>query len=87
MRNFRLLVISLAIGAMIVFSVTGSIAAEKLLIKSSDVHGDGYPTVEAIKYMGELLDKWTNGRLKIQVYGSMQLGGEKEALEQVQVGA
>ncbi|MCP4623576.1 MAG: hypothetical protein GY850_08600 [bacterium] len=37
--------------------------------------------------MGELLDKWTNGRLTIQVYGSMQLGGEKEALEQVQVGA
>jgi len=72
---------------MIVFSVSGSIAAEKLIIKSSDVHGDGYPTVEAIKYMGQLLDKWTNGRLTIQVYGSMQLGGEKEALEQVQVGA
>lgn len=87
MRSFRLLVISLAIGVMIVFSATGTIAAEKLLIKSSDVHGDGYPTVEAIKYMGELLDKWTNGRLTIQVYGSMQLGGEKEALEQVQVGA
>jgi tripartite ATP-independent transporter DctP family solute receptor len=64
-----------------------AMAADKMIIKSSDVHGDGYPTVEAIKYMGELLDKWTNGRLTIQVYGSMQLGGEKEALEQVQVGA
>ncbi|MBD3308188.1 DctP family TRAP transporter solute-binding subunit [candidate division KSB3 bacterium] len=62
-------------------------AADKLVIKSSDVHGDGYPTVEAIKYMGELLDTWTNGRITIQVFGSMQLGGEKEALEQVQVGA
>jgi len=64
-----------------------AMAADKMVIKSSDVHGDGYPTVEAIKYMGELLDNWTNGRLTIQVYGSMQLGGEKEALEQVQVGA
>jgi len=64
-----------------------AMAADKLVIKSSDVHGDGYPTVEAIKYMGELLDTWTNGRLTIQVYGAMQLGGEKEALEQVQVGA
>jgi len=87
MKSLRLLVISLAVCVMIVFSATGTIAAEKLLIKSSDVHGDGYPTVEAIKYMGELLDKWTSGRLTIQVYGSMQLGGEKEALEQVQVGA
>jgi tripartite ATP-independent transporter DctP family solute receptor len=64
-----------------------AVAADKMVIKSSDVHGDGYPTVESIKYMGELLDKWTNGRITIEVYGSMQLGGEKEALEQVQVGA
>jgi len=68
-------------------SATGIFAADKILIKSSDVHGDGYPTVEAIKYMGDLLSRWTNGRLSIQVFGSMQLGGEKEALEQVQVGA
>jgi tripartite ATP-independent transporter DctP family solute receptor len=67
--------------------ITSAVAADKLVIKSSDVHGDGYPTVESIKYMGELLDKWTNGRITIEVYGSMQLGGEKEALEQVQVGA
>ena len=66
---------------------SSAFGADKMVIKSSDVHGDGYPTVEAIKFMGDLLDKWTNGRLTIEVYGSMQLGGEKEALEQVQVGA
>ncbi|MCP4623575.1 MAG: hypothetical protein GY850_08595 [bacterium] len=26
-----------------------AMAADKMVIKSSDVHGDGYPTVEAIK--------------------------------------
>ena len=81
----RLVVILLTV-CLLAFGAS-AMAASKMVIKSSDVHGDGYPTVEAIKYMGELLDSWTKGRLTIQVYGSMQLGGEKEALEQVQVGA
>jgi len=64
-----------------------SVNAHALEIKSSDVHPMGYPTTEAIVYMGELLSDWTNGRLNIEVFHSMQLGGEKEALEQVQLGA
>jgi len=62
-------------------------AASALEIKSSDVHPMGYPTTDAIQYMGELLETWTSGRMQIQIFHSMQLGGEKEALEQVQVGA
>ena len=61
--------------------------AGALEIKSSDVHAMGYPTTEAIAYMGDLLSQWTNGRLTIKIFHSMQLGGEKEALEQVQLGA
>ena len=37
--------------------------------------------------MGKKLEKATNGRLSIQMYPSMQLGGEKEAIEQAQLGA
>src|SRR5258706_10952059 len=37
--------------------------------------------------MGKKLDKATNGRITIQMYPSMQLGGEKEMIEQAQVGA
>ena len=33
------------------------------------------------------LEKETNGRISIQMYPSMQLGGEKEMIEQAQVGA
>ncbi len=62
-------------------------SASALEIKSSDVHPMGYPTTDAIQYMGELLETWTSGRMKINIFHSMQLGGEKEALEQVQVGA
>jgi len=37
--------------------------------------------------MGKKLEKETNGRLTMQMYHSMQLGGEKEMIEQAQVGA
>jgi tripartite ATP-independent transporter DctP family solute receptor len=62
-------------------------AQEKMVLKASDVHPDGYPTVAAIVSMGKKLDAATNGRLSVQMYPSMQLGGEKEAIEQAQVGA
>jgi tripartite ATP-independent transporter DctP family solute receptor len=47
----------------------------------------GYPTTDAIQFMGEWLEEQTDGELSITIYHSMQLGGEKEALEQVQLGA
>src|SRR5450432_3113594 len=62
-------------------------AQQKLVLKASDVHPEGYPTVAAVENMGKKLDKATNGRLSVQMYASMQLGGEKEAIEQAQVGA
>ena len=59
----------------------------KMVLKASDVHPLGYPTVEAIVRMGKKLEASTNGRLSVQMYPAMQLGGEKEMLEQTQVGA
>jgi tripartite ATP-independent transporter DctP family solute receptor len=37
--------------------------------------------------MGKKLEAQTNGRISIQMYPQMQLGGEKEMIEQAQVGA
>ena len=64
-----------------------ALAQQKMVMKASDVHPVGYPTVVAVENMGKKLEKATNGRLSIQMYPSMQLGGEKEAIEQAQVGA
>src|SRR6202158_2955335 len=61
-------------------------AQQKMVLKASDVHPLGYPTVEAVENIGKKLEKATNGRLSVQMYASMQLGGEKEAIEQAQVG-
>ena len=69
------------------FSARRTAAAPKTLLKASDVHTEGYPTVQAIENMGKKLEQETQGRLGIQMYAAMQLGGEKEAIEQAQIGA
>ena len=67
---------------------TGPASAQaKIVLKATDVHPLGYPTVEAVVRMGKKLETATDGRITIQVYPSMQLGGEKEMIEQAQVGA
>ena len=73
--------------SLVAGAVLAAPAVHALEIKSSDVHPMGYPTTDAIEYMGSLLNSWTSGRMSIKIFHSMQLGGEKEALEQVQVGA
>jgi tripartite ATP-independent transporter DctP family solute receptor len=65
----------------------GALAQQKQVLKATDVHPLGYPTVEAIVRMGAKLEKASGGRYSIQMFPSMQLGGEKEMIEQAQVGA
>ena len=62
-------------------------AQQKMALKAADVHPLGYPTVEAVQRMGKKLEQATGGRLSVQMYPAMQLGGEKETIEQAQVGA
>ena len=64
-----------------------ALAQQKVVLKASDVHPEGYPTVAAIASMRKKLEAATSGRISVQIYPSMQLGGEKEAIEQAQVGA
>jgi tripartite ATP-independent transporter DctP family solute receptor len=76
----------IAFGVAAALSV-GTAVAQEVVLKSADVHPPGYPTVAAVEAMGAKLSDATGGRLSIQVYPSMQLGGEKEFLEQTQIGA
>jgi tripartite ATP-independent transporter DctP family solute receptor len=62
-------------------------AQSKLVLKATDVHPLGYPTVEAVVRMGKKLEQATQGRISIEMFPSMQLGGEKEMIEQAQLGA
>ena len=73
--------------ALCALPATSVSAQTKTVLKASDVHPLGYPTVDAVLAMGKKLEAATGGRLSIQMFPSMQLGGEKEMIEQAQVGA
>jgi len=80
----KLGVIGLALAAA---GVATAAAQSKLELKASDVHPAGYPTVVAVESFGKKLEQATNGRISVKMFASMQLGGEKEAIEQAQIGA
>jgi tripartite ATP-independent transporter DctP family solute receptor len=68
-------------------AVSPARAQTKMVIKASDVQPPGYPTVAATENLGKKLSDATQGRLSVQMYPSAQLGGEKETIEQTQIGA
>jgi len=53
----------------------------------ADTQSADYPTVEAVVFMGHLIEERTNGRHALRVFHSRQLGEEKETIEQTRVGA
>jgi len=63
------------------------VGAQATDLRSADIHPDGYPTVEAVKYMSQQLSKATNGRLSIKVFNNAALGNEKDTIEQTKLGA
>jgi tripartite ATP-independent transporter DctP family solute receptor len=87
MKHFTSLIAVGALAAATALSAGTALAQQKAVLKAADVHPLGYPTVEAVVQMGKKLEKATNGRLSIQMFPSMQLGGEKEMIEQAQIGA
>lgn len=74
------------LAATSVFSIIGRAQAQTVTLRSTDIHPDGYPTIEAVKYMGQLLEQRTNGALKVNVFHSAQLGNEKDTIEQTRFG-
>jgi tripartite ATP-independent transporter DctP family solute receptor len=75
---------SLAGAAIALAASTAS--AQTVTLRSADTHPDGYPTVEAVKFMGQLIEQRTNGRYKIQMFPSSTLGQEKDTVEQTRFG-
>src|SRR2546422_5922994 len=53
----------------------------------ADTQSADYPTVQALRYMGLLIEERSGGRHQVRVFHSRQLGEEKETIEQTRVGA
>jgi len=72
--------------ALLAAALMAGTASAQTVLRSSDTHPDGYPTVEAVKYFGELVKERTAGRYAVELYHSAQLGEEKDTIEQVRAG-
>ena len=80
MRVSKMVVAMMATGAIASVSATE--------FRSADVHNsDDFPTVAAVKFMGEQLSKSTGGKHSIKVFNKGALGDEKETIDQVKIGA
>jgi tripartite ATP-independent transporter DctP family solute receptor len=77
----KLMAATFAFGSLMI-----GVASAQTVLRSADTHPDGYPTVEAVKYLGELIKERTAGRYSVEVYHSAQLGEEKDTIEQTQTG-
>lgn len=77
---------ALALAAALSIAPVAPAFAQSVTLRSADIHPDGYPTVEAVKYFGKAVEEKTNGKFKVQVFFAGQLGGEKETIEQTRFG-
>jgi tripartite ATP-independent transporter DctP family solute receptor len=57
------------------------------VLTATDVHVKDYPTVEAVRWIGETMARETGGRVTLRQYHSGQLGRESEAIDMARFGA
>jgi len=78
---------ALSVAAAASGEATKTLVGSETVLTAADVHVDGYPTVEAVRWMGEVIHRETGGRLGIRVYHSGQLGRETDAINLARFGA
>jgi tripartite ATP-independent transporter DctP family solute receptor len=83
--NRRSLIVSL--GATCLAQSPLAHAVRGGLMTAADVHVDGYPTVQAVRWMGKRIEERTHGRVRIRVYHAGQLGRESDTIDLARYGA
>ena len=78
---------SLISAAAALITLGSALGASAQTMKAADVHPTGYPTVAAVENMGKRIEAASGGKIKFQMFPGSVLGGEKEMIEQTQVGA
>ncbi len=71
----------IASGSIVLAGCSNSDIGGKRLLYSTDSLPNGYPTVEAVRAMGEYLAEKTDQRLGVKIYPGGQLGSEGSTLE------
>src|SRR6202158_808064 len=76
--------VTLVVALFLTAVSTSAVARE---FRAADTQNEDYPTVQALRYMGRLIEERSGGRHQIRVFHSRQLGEEKQTIEQTRVGA
>jgi C4-dicarboxylate-binding protein DctP len=82
----RKLLLATAICAM-AFGITSADAADPIVLKFSHVVASNTPKGKGAEKFKELAEKYTNGRVKVEIYPNSSLYKDKEELEALQLGA
>jgi C4-dicarboxylate-binding protein DctP len=79
----------LAVASVAALALTGSVSAadSSIVIKFSHVVASDTPKGKAADKFKELAEKYTNGKVKVEVYPNSTLYKDKEELEALQLGA
>ncbi len=88
MNMKRLVFLAVVLMAAVAFSGGLSAADAQIVLKLSEIHPQGYPTELADEEFARLVNVYTNGQIKIDVFPGGQISGdEKVVIEQVKIGA
>lgn len=94
MKKITILILTLALlfSVMNVWAEGGqeekeAASAEPVVLRLAETHAQDYPTTKGDYEFARLVEERTDGRIKIEVYHSSQLGEERAVIEQVQFGA
>lgn len=79
-----------SLGAAVALPLAGSRALAdegRHVLTATDVHVKDYPTVEAVRWIGDTMARETGSRVTLRQYHSGQLGRESEAIDMARFGA
>jgi C4-dicarboxylate-binding protein DctP len=85
---YRYLVAAVAAVALAALQLpTAALAQQSLIIKFSHVVSPDAPKGKAALFFKEVAEKYTNGKVKVEVYPNSSLYKDKEELEALQLGS
>jgi tripartite ATP-independent transporter DctP family solute receptor len=74
-------------GALLCLGAVARAQDSTQILTATDVHVSDYPTVQALRWIGDTLAGETGGRIRLRIYHSGQLGREGDAINMVRFGA
>jgi tripartite ATP-independent transporter DctP family solute receptor len=87
-RSVLVIIGMIAITFCFGFVAVGFAAPDQMVLKLSEIHAKGYPTELADEEFARLVEIYTKGQIKVDVFPGGQISGdEKVVIEQVKIGA